>query len=140
MINSVSLTGRLTRDPDLRYTQTGMAVCNLNLAVERKFKNSNGERETDFPNLKAFGKTAETLANYLKKGSLAGFEGRIQTGSYENQEGKRVYTTDVIVDSFSFLETRSKSEAQQQSKPKQEAPQMEPIEIDDDDIEDSLPF
>jgi len=134
MINSVSLTGRLTRDPDLRYTQSGMAVCSLNLAVERKYKKADSERETDFPNLKAFGKTAETIANYLKKGSLAGFEGRIQTGSYENSEGKRVYTTDVIVDSFSFLETRSKSEAQQQSKPKQEAPQMEPIEIDDDDL------
>src|SRR5690606_22585578 len=106
MINRVVLVGRLTRDPDLRYTPNGNAVVNFTLAVNRTFKNSNGEQEADFINCQAWRTTAENVAQYLRKGSLAGIEGRIQTRSYENDEGRRVYVTEVIADSVQFLEPK----------------------------------
>ena len=96
MINRVVLVGRLTKDPDLRYTPSGAAVARFTLAVNRTFSNAQGEREADFINCTVWRKQAENTANFLKKGSLAGVEGRIQTGSYEGQDGKRVYTTEVV--------------------------------------------
>lgn len=110
MINRVVLVGRLTKDPELRYSPSGIAMCRFTLAVNRTFSNQNGEREADFINCVAWRKQAENTANFLKKGSLAGAEGRIQTGSYEGQDGKRVYTTDVICDSVQFLEPRGAAE------------------------------
>lgn len=107
MINNVTLTGRLTKDPDMKYTQNGTAVTTFTLAVDRKFKSQNGEREADFIMCQAWKKTAELIANSLKKGSLAGFVGRIQTRNYENQQGQRVYVTEVIVEELTFLESRS---------------------------------
>ncbi|SES41032.1 single-stranded DNA-binding protein [Psychrobacillus sp. OK032] len=109
MINRVVLVGRLTKDPELRYTPSGVAMARFTLAVNRTFSNQSGEREADFINCVVWRKQAENTANYLKKGSLAGVEGRIQTGSYEGQDGKRVYTTDVVADSVQFLEPRSSS-------------------------------
>lgn len=109
MINRVVLVGRLTKDPELRYTPSGVAMARFTLAVNRTFSNQQGEREADFINCTVWRKQAENTANYLKKGSLAGVEGRIQTGSYEGQDGKRVYTTDVVADSVQFLEPRSGS-------------------------------
>ena len=109
MINRVVLVGRLTKDPELRYTPSGVAMARFTLAVNRTFSNQQGEREADFINCVVWRKQAENTANYLKKGSLAGVEGRIQTGSYEGQDGKRVYTTDVVADSVQFLEPRSSS-------------------------------
>lgn len=109
MINRVVLVGRLTKDPDLRYTPQGTAVARFTLAVNRTFSNSNGEKEADFINCTVWRKQAENTANFLKKGSLAGVEGRIQTGSYEGQDGKRVYTTEVVADSVQFLEPKSQS-------------------------------
>lgn len=106
MINRVVLVGRLANDPDLRYTPSGVAVCKFRLAVNRTFK-TEGQPDADFINIIVWRKIGENAANYLKKGSLAGIEGRIQTGSYEGQDGKRVYTTDVVADSVQFLEPRS---------------------------------
>lgn len=106
MINRVVLVGRLTKDPELRYTPNGIAVARFTLAVNRTFSNTNGEREADFINVGVWRKQAENVANFLKKGSLAGVEGRIQTGSYEGSDGKRVYTTEVNADSVQFLEPR----------------------------------
>ncbi|WP_438312278.1 single-stranded DNA-binding protein [Sporosarcina sp. FA9] len=107
MINRVVLVGRLTKDPELKYTQTGIAVTRFTLAVNRAFKNAAGEQEADFVSCVAWRKQAENVANYLKKGSLAGVDGRIQTGSFEGTDGKRVYTTEVVADSTQFLEPRS---------------------------------
>ena len=107
MINRVVLTGRLTRDVDLRYTQGGAAVATFNLAVDRRFTNQQGEREADFVSCVIWRKSAENFANFFHKGSLVGIEGRIQTRNYENQQGQRVYVTEVIVENFSFLESKS---------------------------------
>lgn len=106
MINRVVLVGRLTKDPELKYTPSGIAMARFTLAVNRTFK-SEGQPDADFINIIVWRKQAENTANFLKKGSLAGVEGRIQTGSYEGQDGKRVYTTDVVADSVQFLEPRN---------------------------------
>ncbi|MFS0817101.1 single-stranded DNA-binding protein [Lysinibacillus sp. 1P01SD] len=107
MINRVVLVGRLTKDPELRYSPNGIASCRFQVAVNRTFQNQQGEREADFISCVAWRKQAENLANFMKKGSLIALEGRIQTGSYEGQDGKRVYTTDVVADSIQFLEPRN---------------------------------
>lgn len=104
MINRVVLVGRLTKDPELRYTPNGIASCRFTVAVNRTFANEQGERDADFISCVAWRKQAENLANYQRKGALIGLEGRIQTGSYEGQNGQRVYTTDVVTDSIQFLE------------------------------------
>ncbi|QIK50593.1 single-stranded DNA-binding protein [Jeotgalibaca porci] len=111
MINNVTLTGRLTKDVDLRYTGTGTAVASFSMAVDRQFKNANGEKETDFINVVAWRKTAETLAEHTRKGSLIGIVGRIQTRNYEGNDGKRVYVTEVVADSFTFLESKKQQES-----------------------------
>lgn len=110
MLNSVSLTGRLTRDVDLRYTQSGTAVGSFTLAVDRKFKSKNGERETDFVNCQIWRKSAENFANFTHKGALVGIEGRIQTRTYDNAQGQKVFVTEVIVDNFALLESRQASQ------------------------------
>ena len=106
MINRVVLVGRLTKDVDLKYTPSGVAMARFTLAVNRTFSNQQGEREADFINCLVWRKQAENAANYLNKGSLCEIEGRIQTGIYERQDGKRVYTTDIVADSVQFLEPR----------------------------------
>lgn len=107
MMNRVVLVGRLTKDPDLRYTPNGVPVATFTLAVNRTFTNQQGEREADFINCVIWRRPAENVANYLKKGSLAGVDGRIQSRSYDGQDGKRVYVTEVVADSVQFLEPRS---------------------------------
>lgn len=102
-MNTVNLIGRLTKDPEIKYTSSGIAICKFILAVNRDFTNQNGEREADFITCTTFKKTAENLVNYQKKGSQIGVVGRIQTGSYEGQDGKRIFTTDVVVDRVEFL-------------------------------------
>jgi len=139
MINTVTLVGRLTKDVDLRYTQNGKAVANFNIAVNRPFKNAQGEQEADFINCNSWGKQDENLANYMKKGSQIGVTGRINTRSYENQEGKRIFVTEVVADQVAFLESKGKSDNKPQGKPQASDPfkgQAEAIDIDDD----SLPF
>lgn len=131
MINRVVLVGRLTKDPELRYTPNGIASCRFTVAVNRTFANEQGERDADFISCVAWRKQAENLANYQRKGALIGLEGRIQTGSYEGQNGQRVFTTDVVADSIQFLEPRSNSGASgsqnnqpyYQNQPNQQQPQ-----------------
>ncbi|MCT3597243.1 single-stranded DNA-binding protein [Levilactobacillus brevis] len=107
MINNVTLIGRLGKDVELKYTESGLAVASGTLAVSRRFQTKNGEREVDWINFVIWRKAAETFANFTHKGSLVGIEGRIQTRNYENKQGQRVYVTEVIVDNFSFLEAKS---------------------------------
>ncbi len=105
-INNVVLVGRMTRDAELRYTPSNQAVATFTLAVNRNFKNQNGEREADFINVVIWRQQAENLANWAKKGALIGVTGRIQTRSYDNQQGQRVYVTEVVAESFQLLESR----------------------------------
>ena len=106
MINNVTLIGRMTRDAELKQTPSGQSVAIFNLAVNRNFKNSNGEREADFINCVIWGTSAENLANWTKKGALIAVVGRIQTRNYENQQGQRVYVTEVVVEKFQTLEKK----------------------------------
>jgi single-strand DNA-binding protein len=109
MMNRVILVGRLTKDPELRYTPNGVPVATFTLAVNRAFTNQQGEREADFINCVIWRRPAENVANFLKKGSLAGVDGRVQTRSYEGQDGKRVYVTEIMAESVQFLEPKSGS-------------------------------
>lgn len=104
-MNQTQLIGRLTKDPELKYSPSGVPVVRFTLAVNREMKRD----EADFINCIAFNKVAESLANYQKKGNRIGVVGRIQTGSYENQQGQRIFTTDVIANSIEFLDNRSDS-------------------------------
>ena len=106
MINNVVLIGRLTRDAELRYTPSNIAVATFNLAVNRNFKNDNGDREADFINVVMWRHQAENFANWVKKGNLVGITDRIQTRSYDNQQGQRVYVTEVVAESFQILEKK----------------------------------
>ena len=108
-MNAVSLIGRLTKDIELRKTQSGMSFARFTLAVNRRFKKDQGA-DADFISCVVWDKRAETMVQYLGKGSQVGIEGRIQTGSYE-RDGQRVYTTDIIVDNFDFLDTRKDSQS-----------------------------
>ncbi|AND78661.1 single-stranded DNA-binding protein [Streptococcus pantholopis] len=110
MINNVVLVGRMTRDAELRYTPSNQAVATFTLAVNRNFKNQAGEREADFINIVIWRQAAENLANWAKKGTLLGITGRIQTRNYENQQGQRVYVTEVVADNFQILESRAARE------------------------------
>lgn len=106
MLNRVVLVGRLTRDPELRVSQSNVAVANFNLAVNRPFTDKNGERDADFINCVVFRKPAENLVKYTSKGSLVGIDGRIQTRNYENKDGQRVYVTEVICDQVQYLDSK----------------------------------
>ncbi|AYU54069.1 single-stranded DNA-binding protein [Staphylococcus debuckii] len=110
MLNRVVLVGRLTRDPEYRTTPSGVSVATFTLAVNRTFTNAQGEREADFINCVVFRKQAENVNNYLFKGSLAGVDGRLQSRSYENQEGRRIFVTEVVCDSVQFLEPKSQNQ------------------------------
>ena len=108
-MNKVFLIGRLTRDPELRYSASNTAVMRCAIAVDRTFVREGEERGADFINIVAFGSRAETMNKYLSKGSKIAVEGRIQTGSYDDKDGKKVYTTDVLVDGFDFCDSRNSS-------------------------------
>ena len=106
MINRVVLVGRLTRDPELRKTQSGTSVCSFTMAVGRRVS-TQGQPDADFINCVAWNKTADLMTQYLHKGSLIGLEGRIQTRSYDNQQGQRVYVIEVVAESVQFLEPKN---------------------------------
>ncbi|HEL1960705.1 TPA: single-stranded DNA-binding protein [Streptococcus suis] len=138
MINNVVLVGRLTRDVELRYTPSNQAVATFTLAVNRNFKNqSTGEREADFINCVMWRQQAENLANWTKKGHLIAITGRIQTRSYENQQGQRVYVTEVVAESFQALEKRDNT-ANYSSMDEQMPPNFSGPTMDIND--DGLPF
>ncbi len=112
-MNKAILIGRLTRDPDIRYSQgeSPVAVARYTLAVDRRFKRANDNQDADFINCVSFGKTAEFVEKYFVQGMKMGAVGRIQTGSYTNKEGQRVYTTDVVVEEVEFVESKATSDA-----------------------------
>lgn len=110
MINNVTIIGRTTKDIELRATSSGTNNASFSLAVERNFKNANGEKETDFINCVAWRKTAEIVAQYAPKGSLIGVRGRIQTRNYENNQGVRVYVTEVVADEVQLIDTRNNNQ------------------------------
>ena len=117
MLNRIVLIGRLTKNPELRFTQSGKAVCSFTLAVDRPFTNQEGNREADFINIVVWNKPAENCAQYLAKGKLTAVDGRLQIRSYEGNDGQRRYVTEVIADNVRFLPTgnssdRSSAEAQ----------------------------
>lgn len=118
MINQVTLVGRLTKDPELRYTMEGRVVLNIMLALNRHYKNANGEYDADFVLCTLWNKTAENTAKYCSKGSVIGVIGKIQTRHYEDQDGKRVYVTEVMADSVKFMG----------GKPARESPSKSPAE------------
>ena len=136
MINNVTLVGRLTRDPELKYTPSNIAITTFNLAVNRNFKGENGEREADFINCMIWRKQAELLAEWCKKGNLVGITGRIQTRSYDNQQGQRVYVTEVVAETFQLLEKRDNSANQSNIEEQMPASfgATNPLDISDDDM------
>ena len=105
MLNHITIMGRLTRDPELRSTPQGISTCAFSIAVDRRGKDAG----TDFINIVAFGKTSEFIERYFRKGQRIGINGRIQTGSYEGKDGKKVYTFDVIAENVEFVESKSAS-------------------------------
>ena len=107
-MNKAILIGRLTRDPELRYTSSNRAVCQFSIAIDRPFTNqATGQRETDFINIVVWDKTAENVGKYMSKGRLIAVEGRIQTRNYDNNEGKKVYVTEVVASNVQFLESKN---------------------------------
>ena len=146
MINNVVLVGRMTKDAELKFTGNNIAVASFSLAVNRNFKDANGERETDFINCVIWRQQAENLANWAKKGALIGITGRIQTRSYENQQGQRVYVTEVVAENFQMLESRAAREggnannsySQQQvpnfARNNTEYSSKQPLDISSDDL------
>lgn len=113
-MNKTINIGRITADPVLRHTPTGVPVLNFTLAVNRKYKNADGNFETDFINFVAFYKAAELISDYVKKGDLLGIIGAIQTRNYEGQDGKKVYVTEVVVDEVHFLQQKRNEAAQEE--------------------------
>lgn len=107
MINNCTLVGRLTKDPELRYTPNGVATATFTLAVNRTFTNQAGEREADFIPVVVWRKQAENVANFMRKGSLVGVVGRIQVRNYENNEGRRVYVTEIVAETVQFLDNKN---------------------------------
>ena len=140
-MNSICLVGRLTKDVELRYTPSNVAVATFTLAVNRIFKNENGDREADFINCVMWRQQAENLANWAKKGALIGITGRIQTRNYDNQQGQRVYVTEVVAEQFQLLESKGQgNQGQQRPQTQQQAPDFSrgantnPLDFSDDDL------
>lgn len=136
MLNRSILIGRLTKQPELRYTPSGVATCTFTLAAERPFK-TNGKKEADFIPIVTWKQLAEACANYLDKGRLCAVEGRIQTRNYENNEGRKVYITEIVADNVRFLESKNQSEAEETGAKQQQKdpfPDDSPIDISDDDL------
>lgn len=137
-MNSVQLVGRLTRDPEIRYSDGGSSVARFSLAVDRRYKGENGPT-ADFPTCVAFGKTAEFIEKYFSKGMRIGLQGRIQTGSYTNNDGVKVYTTDVIVENCEFVESKGAQVSNNASSDYPEPGEDGFVNIPDD-IDEELPF
>ena len=139
MINRVTLTGHLTKDPELKVTQSGLSVVQFVIGVQRQFARKDGEREADFISCVAWRKTAENIAKYFKKGQLIGIDGKVQTRSYDDKNGQRVYVTEVVVDNFAFLSSQ-KGQGNQNPSQRPNATAQDPfagtgsVDITDDDL------
>lgn len=134
MINNVTLIGRLTRDAELRYTPSNIATAQFNIACNRNFKNANDEYDADFINCVMWREQAERFCNWTRKGMLVGIVGRIQTRSYENQQGQRVYVTEVVAESFQVLEKRDNTTNQNSMTEQMPPSYTSPMDISDDDL------
>lgn len=132
MINSVSLTGRLTSHPEIKFTSTGKTYIRFSLAVNRNFKNGDGEREADFIRCILLGKAGEAFIKFTRKGSLVGISGRLQTQNYE-KDGRKVYITEVVVENFALLESKEVTEARENN-PIPNTQSNEVIEFSEDDL------
>ena len=143
-MNKVQLVGRLTRDPEIRYSQgeNATATARFSVAVNRRFKNSEGNYDADFINFVAFGKSAEFVEKYFKKGMAIGLTGRIQTGSYTNKDGQKVYTTDVVVEETEFVESKGASNTGNSnvSRPAPSATNNNDFMSIPDGVDEELPF
>ena len=135
MINNTVLVGRTTKDTELKYTNSNLPFVKFTLAVNRTYSNANGEKETDFIQCIVWRKQAENMAKFVNKGNLIGVVGRIETGSYDNQDGVKIYTTTVVCDSIQFLEPKGQQAPKQEYKSKQDYTPS--IDVDDPDL---LPF
>ncbi|MCS8573806.1 single-stranded DNA-binding protein [Pediococcus pentosaceus] len=147
MINRTVLVGRLTNDPELKYTGSDVAVATFILAVNRQFTNSQGEREADFIRCQMWRKAAENFCNFTHKGSLVGIDGRIQTRSYDNQQGTRIFVTEVVAENFSLLESKNSNQNNGQNYQNQPNGQSSPSSNPNDQFnsmpeikDDDLPF
>lgn len=144
-MNKVVLVGRLTKDPEIR-TSGESAFARFSVAVNRPFKNNAGEYEADFPNCVAFGKTAEFIEKYFAKGNMIGIIGRIQTGSYTNQDGVKVYTTDVVAENVEFVESKKNTESDSEAPPAKKTSKTSPKKKepepkeDEEEEDDDYPF
>ena len=134
-MNRTQLIGNLVSDVEFKQSASGTEVARLRLAVRRNFKNQQNEYESDFINCVAFGKTAEMISQYFNKGSKIAVDGRIQTGSYDNKQGQRVYTTDIVIENFYFIESRKQANTQQTFDNPFGDLKAQPV-----DIQDNLPF
>ena len=143
MLNRVTLVGRLTKDAELRRTSSGKAVASFTLAVNRNFKTGDGQ-DADFPSIVAWGKVAENTANYCSKGSLVSVDGRLQTRNYENNQGQKVFVTEVVADSVQFIDNNRNSNRQTEEAAKHEhkqetyvpnEPLINDFELDESDIQ-----
>ena len=133
-MNSVQLIGRLTRDPEVRYTDGGSSIARFSLAVDRRFKQENGA-DADFINIVSFGKTAEFIEKYFHKGIKIALNGRIQTGSYTDKDGKKVYTTDIVAENVEFCESKGTSSNNEAPAPASDGDFMSvPDGIDDGEL------
>jgi single-strand DNA-binding protein len=145
-MNKCELTGNLTKDPELKTTTSGLSVCNFTIAVSRRFKNQNGEREADFIPVVAWKQTAEFVAKYLRKGNRAGVVGSIQTRSYDAQDGTRRYVTEVIADEVESLTPKDQPRAEDDpgyvppAEPRRAAQSAKPTAPPADEIDEDLPF
>lgn len=138
MLNKAILVGRLTKDPELKSTASGISVVNFTVAIQRKFKDANGERQTDFINCVAFSRTADFVKTYFNKGNMISCDGSIQTRTWDDADGKRHFFTEVIVNDAGFVESKRDAEASA-SKKENEEPDM-PTEFGVDGTDDDLPF
>ncbi|WP_333647986.1 single-stranded DNA-binding protein [Lacrimispora sp.] len=139
-MNNVQLVGRFTKDPEVRYSDGGTTVARFSVAVDRRFRKE-GQQDADFISCVAFGKTAEFIEKWFHKGERIGLTGHIQTGSYTNQEGQKIYTTDVIADNVEFVESKGASEGNQGgSRPEPSSAGDGFMHVPDDVGDEGLPF
>ena len=141
-MNKVILIGRFVRDPEIRYATNDRCCANFSIAIDRKYKQE-GQQDADFPQVIAWGKTAEFIEKYFRQGMKIVIEGRIQTGKYTNKEGQTVYTTDVVAESVEFAESKSATSGNDKSKPAESKPKIDEdgwMSIPDDVNDEGLPF
>lgn len=141
MLNKAILVGRLTRDPELRSTASGVSVVNFTVAIQRRYKDASGERPTDFINCVAFGRTADFIKSYFAKGNMISCDGSIQTRTWDDNEGKRHYFTEVIVNDAGFVESKREGSARETGDNEDAQPEPDmPVEFGVGGTDDDLPF